>query len=160
MVKKKLETFQVKTKQINFSRFKEALITTLFALGGIYATFLTLIFIENSDAVNNLYQAQSELGALFVNLFAVVGVSYSKFSREIFLHKNIYWLTLTSFFVIISIFAQARIMTDVNISSIFNWVESPSISIILQIILGLLIFIISIQKELEVRINFKKKKLN
>ena len=30
-------------------RYKDALITTLFTLGGIYASFLTLILIKDSD---------------------------------------------------------------------------------------------------------------
>ena len=63
-------------------KYKDALIVTMLTLGGIYAVFFTLILIENSDAVINLFQAQALLGGLFVNLCAVISVAYSKFAMH------------------------------------------------------------------------------
>lgn len=141
-------------------RYKDALITTLFTLGGIYASFLTLILIKDSDAMGNLFQAQSLLGGLYVNLFAVVGVAYSKFAKEMLVHRNVYWLSLASFLTIISIYAQACVMTDTSTSLVVSWIESPYASVALQILLAILIFVIAAQKELDVRISYNKKKLN
>lgn len=141
-------------------RYKDALITTLFTLGGIYTSFLTLILIKDSDAMGNLFQAQSLLGGLYVNLFAVVGVAYSKFAKEMLVHRNVYWLSLTSFLTIISIYAQACVMTDTSTSLVVSWIESPYASVALQILLAILIFVIAAQKELDVRIIYNKKKLN
>lgn len=100
-------------------KYKDALIVTMLTLGGIYAVFFTLILIENSDAVINLFQAQALLGGLFVNLCAVISVAYSKFAKEILVHRNVYWLSLASFVIIIAIFAQARVMCDNQMSFIF-----------------------------------------
>lgn len=141
-------------------RYKDALITTLFALGGIYASFLTLIIIKDSNAMGNLFQAQSLPGGLFVNLFAVVGVAYSKFAKEMFVHKNVYWLSLASFVTIISIFAQACVLVDTSTSLVVDWIETPHVSVALQVLLAILIFAIATQKELDVRISYNKKKLN
>ena len=141
-------------------KYKDALLSTLFALGGIYASFLTLILIKDSDAVDNLFQAQSLLGGLYVNLLAVLSVAYSKFAKEIFVHRNVYWLSLASFVTIISIFAQACVLVDTSTSLTVGWIETPYLSFALQILLAILIFAIAAQKELDVRINYTKKKLN
>lgn len=141
-------------------KYKDALISTLFTLGGIYASFLTLILIKGSDAVGNLFQAQSLLGGLYVNLFAVVSVAYSKFAKEMLVHKNVYWLSLASFVTIISIFAQACVLVDTSTSLVVDWIETPHVSVALQVLLAILIFAIAAQKELDVRISYNKKKLN
>lgn len=141
-------------------RYKDALITTLFALGGIYASFLTLILIKDSNAMGNLFQAQSLSGGLFVNLFAVVGVAYSKFAKEMLVHRNVYWLSLASFLTIISIYAQACVLVDTSTSLVVDWIETPHVSVALQVLLAILIFAIATQKELDVRISYNKKKLN
>lgn len=141
-------------------KYKDALIYTLFTLGGIYASFLTLILIKDSDAVGNLFQAQSLLGGLFVNLFAVVSVAYSKFAKEMFVHRNVYWLSLASFVIIISIYAQACVMVDTSTSLVVDWIETPHVSVALQILLTIMIFATAAQKELNVRIIYNKKKLN
>lgn len=138
---------------------KDALFSTLFTLGGIYATFFTFILVKDSDALNDLFQAQSLLGGLYVNLFAVVGVAYSKFAKEMFVHRNVYWLSLASFVIIISIFAQARVMNDTSTSLVVEWLESPYVSVALQIVFAILIFAIASQKELNMRISYNKKKL-
>ena len=143
----------------NNCKYKDALIPTLISLGGIYATFLTFILIKDSDATGDLYQAQSLLGGLFVNFFAVIGVAYSKFAKEMFVHKNVYWLSMASFLTIIFIFAQAKIMNDASISFIVDWLESPYVSIALQLLLAIFIFAIAAQKELSVHISYNKKKL-
>lgn len=163
MVKKKRKqgiiqkTFSPKMK--NNCKYKDALISTLISLGGIYATFFTFILIKDSDATGDLFKAQSLLGGLFVNFFAVIGVAYSKFAKEMFVHKNVYWLSMASFLTTIFIFAQARIMNDTSISFIADWLESPCVSIALQLLLAILIFAIAAQKELSVRISYNKKKL-
>lgn len=141
-------------------KYKDALIVTMLTLGGIYAVFFTLILIENSDAVINLFQAQALLGGLFVNLCAVISVAYSKFAKEILVHRNVYWLSLASFVIIIAIFAQARVMCDTQMSFIFSWLENPLVSVILQTLLGILIFAIAAQKELNIRVSYNKKKLS
>ena len=161
MVIKKRKTKQPTIKPIkkNGCKYKEAFITTLFTLGGIYATFITFIFIKDSDAIGNLFQAQALLGGLYVNFFAIVGVAYSKFAQEMFVHKNVYWLSIISFITIISIFAQAEVMVDDSTSFIADWLESPYISIALQMLLAILIFAIAAQKESSIHITYIKKTL-
>lgn len=141
-------------------KYKDALIPTLIALGGIYASFIGLVIYKDSNAVANLFQAQSLLGGLYVNLLAVISVAYSKFAKEMLVHRNVYWLSLASFLTIISIYAQACVMTDTSTSLIISWIESPYVSVALQILLAILIFVIAAQKELDVRVSYKKKKLN
>lgn len=155
--KQKIKQSTLKPFKKNGCKYKDAFITTLFTLGGIYAAFLTLIFIKNSDAIGNLFQAQALLGGLYVNLFAVLSVAYSKFAKEMFVHKNVYWLSLASFVTIISIFAQADVMVDDSITLIANWLESPYTSIALQILLAILIFAIAAQKELSIHVTYNKK---
>lgn len=159
MVRKKRKTKQSTIKPIkkNGCKYKEALITTLFTLGGIYATFITFIFIKDSDAIGNLFQAQALLGGLYVNFFAISGVSYSKFAQEMFVHRNVYWLSLISFITIISIYAQADVMVDDSTSFIADWLESPYISIALQMLLAILIFAIAAQKESSIHVTYNKK---
>ena len=141
-------------------KYKDAFISTILALGGIYVSFFALIFIKGGNILDDIIQSQSLLGGLFVNLFAVISVAYSKFSNEIFIHRNIYWLTLIAFTVIISIFAQARIIADPSVYLIIEWLKLPCISVVLQVILAILIFSISAQQKLDVRISYNKKKLN
>lgn len=140
-------------------KYREALLTTLFALGGIYASFFVLIFTEDGRAFDELLQAQSLLGAIFVNLFAVVGVAYSKFAKEIFVHKDVYWTSMASVVTIVSIFAQANAMKDSTVTLVFDWIESPCVSVVLQILLAILIFKIAAQKELDVRVSYNRKEL-
>lgn len=149
----------VETGMKKQSRFKDAFITTLLALGGIYAAFFSLILIKGSEAVDNLFQAQSLLGGLYVNLFAVISVAYSKFAKEVFVHIKVYWLSLVSFVVIVCIFAQACVMNDTSRSMVLDWLESPYVSLALQGLLTILIFAIAAQKDLDVRISYNKKKL-
>lgn len=74
-----------------------------------------------------------------------------------FVHKNVYWLSLASFVTIISIFAQADVMVDDSITLIANWLESPYTSIALQMLLAILIFAIAAQKELSIHVTYNKK---
>lgn len=152
----KLSATSPKTKQNH--KYKDALISTLLTLGGIYATFFALILIKDIDVVDYLFQAQSLLGGLYVNLFAVISVAYSKFAKEIFVHRNVFWLSLASFVIIVSIFAQANAMRDTSISLIADWLKAPYVSVALQILLAILIFAIAAQKELSVRTSYNKKK--
>lgn len=157
-----------KKKQINLSKqhdsvakthnYTDAFLTTLFIIGGIYASFFVLLFFKDGNAIDELLQAQSSLGGLYVNLFAVIGVAYSKFAKETFLHRNVYWLSLGAFVTIISIFAQARIMLEVHSTVIFAWLETRCASFALQTVLAVLIFAIAAQKDLNIRITYKKKK--
>lgn len=165
MTKRNRKQKDTKTKQATIvpemkyrGNKKAAIITTLFALGGIYATFFVSILIRGGDAMENLLQTQSHLGGMYVNLFAVVSVAYSKFAKEIFVHRRIYWLSLLSFVLIISIFAQARIMNDPATSLKVNLLESPYFSIVLQILFAVIIYVISAQKEFSFRIKYNKKK--
>ena len=61
-------------------RYNEALLTTVFTFGGIYITFIIMSFIDGGNAVDNLFQYESSIGGLYVNLFAMISVSYSKYS--------------------------------------------------------------------------------
>lgn len=164
--KKKHSQKDLKTRLISPSvmkkkcKYTDAFISTLLTLGGIYASFFTLILIKDRNICGDIIRYQSLLGGLFVNLFAVISVAYSKFSNEIFIHRNIYWLSLLAFTVIISIFAQARLIVDPSISLIIEWFRQPCISVILQVFLAILIFIISAQQKLDVSISYNKKKLN
>ena len=83
-------------------RYKETFLTTVFTFGGIYITFIIMSFIDGGNAVDNLFQYESSIGGLYVNLFAMISVSYSKFANEEFVHKVVYWLCLISFVVISS----------------------------------------------------------
>lgn len=141
-------------------KYKDALISTLIALGGIYAAFMTLIFVDGSHVVDDLFEAQSLLGGLYVNLFAMVGVAYSKFAKEIFLHSRVFWLCLIEFIIMTCIFAQSRAMKDAFITLDPDWLESPYVSIVLQILFAILIFAIATQKELSVKVVYKKKIIN
>lgn len=138
-------------------RYKEAFLTTVFTFGGIYITFIIMSFIDGGNAVDNLFQYESSIGGLYVNLFAMISVSYSKFANEEFVHKVVYWLCLISFVVIITIYSQARCMTENTISLVVRWLEYPILSVVLQLIFVILIFLISMQKEYIVRITFRKK---
>ena len=140
-------------------RYKNAMYTTLFALIGIYGTFFSLIFIADSNAVSDLFHTQALLGGLYVNLFAVVSVAYSKFAKEIFVHRKIYWLSLIAFIVIVCIFAQARGMVDSSTTFVCDWLESTAVSWGLQLMLAVLIFAIASQEELNMRVTYKKKYL-
>lgn len=138
-------------------RYKEAFLTTVFTFGGIYITFIIMSFIDGGNAVDNLFQYESSIGGLYVNLFAMISVSYSKFANEEFVHKVVYWLCLISFVVIITIYSQARCMTENTISLVVRWLEHPILSVVLQLIFVILIFLISMQKEYIVRITYRKK---
>ncbi len=137
--------------------YKEAFLTTVFTFGGIYITFIIMSFIDGGNAVDNLFQYESSIGGLYVNLFAMISVSYSKFANEEFVHKVVYWLCLISFVVIITIYSQARCMTENTISLVVRWLEHPILSVVLQLIFVILIFLISMQKEYIVRITYRKK---
>lgn len=141
------------------SRYRSAIITTLIALGGIYAAFFILIFVRGGNVVEDVFQAQSLLGGLFVNLFAVIGVAYSKFADYEFVHERVYWLSLSAFGILISIYAQAGAMQDSSIRVVADWMKSPWTSVVLQILLAILIFKLAAQKELEVKVDYKKKKI-
>lgn len=141
------------------SRYRSAIITTLIALGGIYAAFFILIFVRGGNVVEDVFQAQSLLGGLFVNLFAVIGVAYSKFADYEFVHERVYWLSLSAFVILISIYAQAGAMQDSSIRVVADWMKSPWTSVVLQILLAILIFKLAAQKELEVKVDYKKKKI-
>lgn len=138
-------------------RYKEAFLTTVFTFGGIYITFIIMSFIDGGNAVDNLFQYESSIGGLYVNLFAMISVSYSKFANEEFVHKVVYWLCLISFVVIITIYSQARCMTENTISLVVRWLEHPILSVVLQLIFVILIFLISMQKEYIVCIIYRKK---
>lgn len=138
-------------------RYKEAFLITVFTFCGIYITFIIMSFIDGGNAVDNLFQYESSIGGLYVNLFAMISVSYSKFANEEFVHKVVYWLCLISFVVIITIYSQARCMTENTISLVVRWLEYPILSVVLQLIFVILIFLISMQKEYIVRITYRKK---
>lgn len=136
---------------------RNAIITTIITLLSIYMSFVVLLFTKGCDIEDNLYKSLSSLGGLYVNLLAVISVAYSKFSKETLVHSNVYWLSLTSFVAIISIFAQAKGMLDNSISP--EWLQSPCFSVILQILLAVLIYTIAKQKVLNVRITYNKIKI-
>lgn len=128
--------------------------TTIFALLGIYITFIVLAFYKDNDILKELIKAQVSLGGLYVNLIAVVGVAYSKFAKEMFVHRNVYWLSLAAFIVVISIFAQAKGSLD---NTIEDFLQPMYISYILQIILAGIIWMLASQQEYKVQIKYKKK---
>lgn len=139
---------------------KIAFLTTLFTAGGIYISFLVLLLIKDSNALNILYDAQASIGGLYVNLFAIICVAYSKFAKEKLVHNKVYWLSLASFVIIVSIFAQAKCMVESSVKPIFDWFASPYVSWALQLFLIVIIYIIALQEELNLRITYTKKKLN
>ena len=147
----------IQTKRKN--KYTTALMTTLFAVGGIYITFFVLLLSKGADVAYDIYEAQALLGGLYVNLFAVIGVAYSKFADEMFLHKNVFWLTLVSFVILICIYAQACAMNDFTIPLIAEWMRAQWVSLLLQISLIVLIFILAIQTEMSARISYNKIKL-
>ncbi|TGX80578.1 hypothetical protein E5358_12460 [Palleniella muris] len=128
--------------------------TTIFALLGIYITFIVLAFYKDNNILKELIKAQASLGGLYVNLIAVVGVAYSKFAKEMFVHRNVYWLSLAAFIVVISIFAQAKGSLD---NTIEDFLQPMYISYILQIILAGIIWMLASQQEYKVQIKYKKK---
>lgn len=161
MKKRKKKTSNNAT-QLNIAKIckhknRNAIITTIITLLSIYMSFVVLLFTKGCDIEDNLYKSLSSLGGLYVNLLAVISVAYSKFSKETLVHSNVYWLSLTSFVAIISIFAQAKGMLDNSISP--KWLQSPCISVILQILLAVLIYTIAKQKVLNVRITYNKIKI-
>lgn len=80
--------------------------TTIFTTLGIYVTFIVLAFTKDKDVLGEILKAEASLGGLYVNLLAVISVAFSKFAREMFVHRNAYWLSLAAFIVAISIFAS------------------------------------------------------
>lgn len=130
--------------------------TTIFAALGIYVTFIVLAFSNKNDVWSEILKAEASLGGLYVNLLAVISVAYSKFAREPFVHRNVYWLSLSAFFVIVSIFAQAKGSLD---SSISEYLQPTYISYILQAALVCIIWQLAKQAEYKVQIKYKKKKL-
>lgn len=138
-------------------KHRNAIITTILTLLSIYVSFVVLLFTKDCDIEDNLYKSLSSLGGLYVNLLAVISVAYSKFSKENLVHSKVYWLSLTSFVTIISIFAQAKGMLDKSISP--EWLQSPCLSAVLQILLAILIYAMVNQKVLNVRITYNKIKI-
>lgn len=154
--KKKTPKDVTQHSMINICKHKHgnAIITTILTLLSIYVTFVVLLFTKDCNVEYNLYKSLSSLGGLYVNLLAVVGVAYSKFSKENLVYCNVYWLSLISFVTIISIFAQAKGMLDNSISP--EWLQSYYVSVALQILLAFLIYAIAKQKTLNVRITYNK----
>lgn len=130
--------------------------TTIFTTLGIYVTFIVLAFTKDKDVLGEILKAEASLGGLYVNLLAVISVAFSKFAREMFVHRNAYWLSLAAFIVAISIFAQAKGRLDASIS---EYLQSTYISYILQVILICLIWQLARQGEYKVQVKYKKKKL-
>lgn len=139
-------------------KHRNAITTTILTLLGIYVSFVVLLFTKDGDVLDNLFLSLSSIGGLYVNLIAVISVAYSKFAKEILVHCNVFWLSVASFVIIVSIFAQAKGMIENSISP--EWIQTPYISIALQMLLAFLIYLIAQQKELNIRITYNKIKIS
>lgn len=135
---------------------RSAILTTLFILGGLYASFICYLFIQDGNMIEELYKALGSFGCIYANIFAILGVAYSKFAQTDFVQKSVYWLSLLSFVIIISIFAQAQTMLNSSIHLWLPLLRTRYTTIALQIAL---IYALAIQKELVLEIKYHKKKI-
>jgi len=109
--------------------------------------------------IEELYKALGSFGCIYANIFAILGVAYSKFAQTDFVQKSVYWLSLLSFVIIISIFAQAQTVLNSSIHLWLPLLRTHYTTIALQIALIALIYALAIQKELVLEIKYHKKKI-